>query len=238
MSVQNKDSKLINADCLEELKKLQDKSIDFILIDPPYELDNHGGGKSDFAQRQLVKDLHIDFISYGFDIIKVFKEVERVSKTINLICFCSNKQISKIMSYWEQKKLSTTLLVWDKPNPVPFGNGKHISNLEFIVYVRGKGATFNNLQQTKSFKYSSPSSKLRIHPTEKPVPLIERLIQLHTKENDIVLDCFSGSGSLAISCINTNRNYICIEKDEDYYHKSAERINNHLLKRSQQLFNE
>ena len=83
--------KLINGEALEQLKLIPTKSIDFVCIDPPYELDNHGGGKTDFAQRKLVKDLHIDFISNGFDIEKIFTEIERVSKTMNMVCFCSNK---------------------------------------------------------------------------------------------------------------------------------------------------
>jgi len=70
--------KLINGEALEQLRLIPTKSIDFVCIDPPYELDNHGGGKTDFAQRKLVKDLHIDFISNGFDIEKIFTEIEKV----------------------------------------------------------------------------------------------------------------------------------------------------------------
>ncbi len=51
---------LINGEAVEQLKLMPDKSVDFVCIDPPYELDNHGGGKTNFAQRKLVKDLHID----------------------------------------------------------------------------------------------------------------------------------------------------------------------------------
>ena len=86
------------------------------------------------------------------------------TETIKILLETLQKKGSKIMNYWEQKKYSVTLLVWDKPNPIPFGNGKHISNLEFIVYVRGKGATFNNLgvnEQKKTFNYPSPSSSKR-----------------------------------------------------------------------------
>ena len=88
---------------------LESKSVDFVCIDPPYELDNHGGGQSKEMKRQL-NDLHIDFISKGFDIEKVFTEIERISKVMNMVCFCSNKQVSKIMNYWEQKSIQLLCL--------------------------------------------------------------------------------------------------------------------------------
>jgi len=69
------------------------------------------------------------------------------------------------------------------------------------------------------------------HPTQKPVALLEYLIKTYTNEGDTVLDNCSGSGTTAIACINTNRNYICMEKDYEYYNKSIERI----LKHSNQL---
>jgi DNA modification methylase len=70
-----------------------------------------------------------------------------------------------------------------------------------------------------------------IHPTQKPVSLLEYLIKTYTNEGETVLDNCSGSGTTAIACINTNRNYICMEKDYEYYNKSIERI----LKHSNQL---
>ena len=76
-----------------------------------------------------------------------------------------------------------------------------------------------------------PSEGVLSHPTQKPVQLFEYLIKTYTNEGDTVLDNCSGSGTTAIACINTNRNYICMEKDSEYYNKSIERI----LKHSNQL---
>lgn len=229
-------NKIYNGLAEDLLPQIKSKSIDFVLIDPPYELDQSGSKNknSEIGNRKINSDKHLDFVANGFDIEGVFAEIERVSKTMNLICFCSNKQISKIMGYWENKGYSTTLLVWDKPNPIPFGNGKHISNLEFMVYVRGSGVTFNSIGQNKTFIYSSPSSSKRIHPTEKPIQLLQKLIQIHTKENDIVLDCFSGSGSTGEACIVQKRNYILIEKLKEYYDLSCKRID--VLLSQQSLF--
>jgi len=218
---------LINGEAVERIKLLKDKSIDFVLIDPPYKLDNHGGGKTDFAQRKLVKDLHIDFISNGFDMKDVFVEIERLQPTLNAVIFCSNKQVSEIMSYWERKKYSVTLLVWQKTNPVPFGNGKYISDLEFMIYIRGKNAIYNSIgykDQLKTFTYPAPSSKSRIHPTEKPQGILERLVKIHSNKNSTVLDCFGGSFSTALACLKLKRNFIGIEIDKDIYNVAKKRV--------------
>jgi DNA modification methylase len=63
------------------------------------------------------------------------------------------------------------------------------------------------------------------HPDQKPIVLIERIIKASSNENDIILDCFAGSGTTGIACINTNRNYILIEKEEKYYNMINDRIN-------------
>jgi site-specific DNA-methyltransferase (adenine-specific) len=218
---------LINGEAVTEMKKLQDNSIDFVLIDPPYKLDNHGGGKNGFKDRKLVKDLHIDFISKGFDVENVFNEIERLQPTLNAVIFCSNKQVSEIMSFWERKKKSVTLLVWQKTNPTPLSNGKYISDLEFMVFVRGKKAIYNSIgykDQLKTFTYPAPSSKKRIHPTEKPQEILERLIKIHSNEESTVLDCFGGSFSTGLSCLKLNRNFIGIEIDEDIYNTAKKRM--------------
>lgn len=216
-------------DCLEIMKDIEDNSVDMVIIDPPYENDNHGGGTTELAQRKLVKDLHIDFMSGGFDYDIVFKELLRICKIPNMMIFCSNKQVSKIMSYFEAiPKITTTLLVWHKTNPSPLCNGKYLSDCEFVVYVRGKGATFNNDTpfEFKHKVYTSPivSNKNRLHPAQKPIELLERYILLHSKENDIVLDVFMGSGSTGVACVNTNRNFIGIELDEGYFEIANKRI--------------
>ena len=132
------------------------------------------------------------------------------------------------MTYFENKKLSTTLLVWNKTNPIPLCNGKHISDIEFIVYVRGKGAIFNNsVDINKKYKvkrFPTMSSKQRVHPTQKPNDLLEELIQLHSIENSVVLDCFAGSFSTGVACMNTGRKFIGIEVDEKYFEIGKSRM--------------
>ena len=64
----------------------------------------------------------------------------------------------------------------------------------------------------------------RIHPTQKPVPLLVRILNLISKKGDTILDCFSGSGSTAVACMKSGREFIGFELDKEYYDKSIERI--------------
>ena len=221
-------NKIYNADCLIGMQRIPDKSIDCIITDPPYELESHGGGTTELSQRKLVKENHIEFISNGFNYDDVFQQMLRICKTPNFFIFCSNKQVSKVMTYFEKLDLSTTLLVWNKTNPSPLCNGKYLSDIEFIVYVRGKGATFNN-DTPFDFKrkvYTSPivSNKDRLHPTQKGIELIRRYILQHSNPNDVILDPFIGSGTTAIACINTKRNFIGFELEKKYFDIANKRI--------------
>lgn len=226
-------NKIIHGDCLDIIKQLPDKSIDLILTDPPYELNIHGGsGMGAFCERKLIKTKHIDFICHGFDYDTVFSEFVRICKKVNIYLFCSNQQITKIMNWFENKGYLVTLLVWHKTNAVPLVNNKYHSNAEFIICIREKGATFNNLpvaDSTKVFSLPYPHDKNRFHPTQKPLNLIEKLVKRKSNEGDLILDCFSGSATTAIACQNLKRNFICIEKDENFYIKSVERLENSKL---------
>ena len=227
MNIKDFENKIINADCLDILKQLPDKSIDFILTDPPYILDMNGGKGKAFGDRKLIKDKHIDFIAHDFDYEKVFNEFLRISKQVNIVIFCSNAQISRTMAFFERGGgYKVKLLVWDKPNPIPLCNNKLINNLEYIVWIKEDGSYFNNSLPTKdklmSFRYPAPQD--RIHPTEKPVELFSHLLNLFTKEGDLVLDCFSGSGVTARACHNLKRRFICVEKDKNYYEASVKKL--------------
>lgn len=226
MEIKDIENKIINADCMDILKQLPDKCIDLVLTDPPYELETCGGvGKSGLGARaKAVKD-NILFVSSGFDYKAVFNEFKRICNPLNLYIFCSNKQISKTMSFFENE-YPTTLLTWHKTNAIPLVNKTYHSNAEFIVCVRDNGSTFNNLgvaEQSKVISMPYPIGD-RIHPTQKPVELIQKLLRIKSNEGDLVLDCFSGSGTTAIACHKMKRRFICIEKDQQFYNASVKRL--------------
>lgn len=226
--------KITCADCLDILKQLPDKCVDLVLTDPPYLVETHGGKKSPLAQRAAKVRDSIEFMANDFDFYNVANELLRISN--NIVMFCSNAQISRTMAFFEEAGLKVNLCVWDKTNPAPLGFNKMVNNLEYIVVARGKGAYYNNdlpvEKKFMSFRYPTPANKE--HPATKPIELFSDLINLFSKENDIVLDCFSGSGTTAVACHNLKRRFICIEKDPEYAEKSRERLEQ--AQRQQTLF--
>ena len=110
----------------------------------------------------------------------------------------------------------------------PLYNGKYLSDCEFIVYAHGKGAVFNNdcPYEYKRKVYSSPivSNENRLHPGQKPVELLKRYILLHTMTGATVFDPYMGSGSTAIAAYNTERDFIGVELDKDYFSTAKQRL--------------
>lgn len=229
MDIKELENKIINADCLDIIKQLPNKSIDLVLTDPPYILTPHGGGKQGLGDRATKIRDEIDFISFDFDFENVSNELLRICKIPNIIMFCSSMQLGRTLCFFESKGLRADVLVWSKPNPAPLSNGKYISDIEYIVYVHTKGSPWNDnapIDYKKKTKiYPIITNKMdKQHPTQKPLSLITEMLSLHSFENDIVLDCFSGSGTTAIACHNLKRKFICIEKDKDYYDASLIRL--------------
>lgn len=231
-------NKIIHADSIDILKQLPDKCIDLVLTDPPYELNLRGGvGMGAFCGRKLIKTKHIDFIAHGFDYATYFNEFIRICKKVNLYIFCSNKQITKIMNWFESKGYIVNLLVWHKTNAVPLVNKKYLSNAEYIICVRENGTTFNNLsvaESTKVFSFPYPFSKNRFHPTQKPLELIKILIRRKSNKNDLILDPFLGSGTTAVAAYELGRNFIGVEKEEKFCKAANERLEN--IRGQQKLF--
>lgn len=89
---------------------------------------------------------------------------------------------------------------------------------------------------TTDIYFANPSGKGHLHPTQKPTKMLEFLIETYTNENQTVLDNCSGSGSTAVACINTNRKFILMEKDKEYYNKANERINKAIKQADRALF--
>jgi DNA modification methylase len=106
----------------------------------------------------------------------------------------------------------------------------YLSDTEYILFFRQSGAYFGGSVKTKKKFYISPlntvDKKLYQHPTCKPVELLKKYIINSSKEDDIVLDCFAGSGSLAQACLETNRNFLCCERDEKYVKVANDRLAN------------
>jgi DNA modification methylase len=201
-------NEIINADCLSVLPKIKSKSIDLVLTDIPYnEVDRPSNGL-----RKLNKG-HSDILT--FDLQKFLIEINRVCHGSHYI-FCGTLQISTILKYFKEEKLTTRICIWQKSNPSPM-NGQHmwLSGIECCAFAKNKNATFNEHCKAGIWKY--PCGRNKYHPTQKPLNLFKYLIETSTQPGDLVLDPCLGSGTTAIAAIQTKRNYIGIELFKDYY---------------------
>lgn len=122
-----------------------------------------------------------------------------------------------------------TILVWCKTNPIPTTNNNWLSDIEYCIYVRGEGVRLNDGYELKSKWYQSPINQsdkdLYKHPTIKPLELVKRHILHSTQPNDIVLDCFAGSGTTCLAAKETGRRYIGMEIDKEYHKIAVNRLN-------------
>ena len=218
--------KLYKGDCLEVLKEIEDSSIDLICIDPPYEMVCGGGGGA-FGKDKRNYHNEISPMTNGIS-ERVLDELVRVMKCINIYIWCSKDQIGKFIHYFENKGAKTDLISWHKTNPVPTCNNTYLSDTEYLLFFRSKGVKVYGSYATKKKYYVTPTNKedkkIYKHPTIKPLNIIENLITNSSKENDTVLDCFLGSGTTGVACINTNRKFIGIELDNNYFDIASKRI--------------
>lgn len=248
-------SNSIKGDCLIEMNNIPDKSVDLILTDLPYET-------TDCAWDILIpfepmwKQYHRVIKSNGA--IVLFGQ-EPFSSALRL----SNLSEYKYDWYWQKERLTNIFQVKSRPGKVietisVFYKEPPTYNVTKTLYEGtrrsnkigkgklGKLVDNNNSIPTEyvddgtrypiqliNFKRDILTSNL--HPTQKPVKLLEFLINIYTNEGETVLDSCSGSGSTGIACINTNREYILIEKDKDIFEIGSKRIADRLKEQQEDL---
>lgn len=217
------DATLYLGDCLEILPTLG--KVDAVVTDPPYDLSGSGPGASHFGM-SLSKFDSIDYktIINGVDYTSLFDAFGCLQNPLNGFVFCSNKQITKLMSECESRGLSTTLLIWHKTNSAPFANGVWRGDIEYIVHYRAKGAVFNGRAKDKTKVLSHPAVVDSSHPTVKPQPIIQRLVTNCSDVCQSILDPFMGSGTTGVACANLGRKFIGIELEPKYFDIACERI--------------
>jgi hypothetical protein len=198
---------LINKDCIEQMKTMDNNSIVLTLTDIPYDVVNREGGI-----RNLDKG-NADVLT--FDLDNFCKEIIRITKG-SIYVFCSTEQVSFIRKKFVDAGLSTRLCIWEKTNPSPMHGDKFwLSSIECCVFARKSKATFNEHCSSAVWR-ESIERKITHHPTPKPIKLLSRIIKASSNSGDLVFDPCLGSGSTAMACKLTNRNFIGCDIDENY----------------------
>lgn len=223
-----------NMDCLEYLKTIPDKSINLVLIDPPYEVSretNFRSGEETGRDTDRFR-VSMDFGEWdkGFTLLRdTVKECFRVlKKGGTFICFYDLWKITELKEYMEEAKFKQLRFIeWVKTNPVPINSKvNYLTNSREIALVGIKQSkpTFNSEYDNGIYNYPICHDKGRFHPTQKPLALIEELIKKHSNKGDNILDCFCGSGTCAVASINLERNFFGCELDKTYFKKSVDRL--------------
>ena len=219
--------KLLNGDCLELMKEIPNSSVDLVVSDVPYHIIS--GGCTNNAvyfksiptnvyakQGKIFKHNDIEFSEWLPSVYRVLKDNSHCYFMVN------GRNLKDLQTEAEKVGFKyQNLLVWDKGNCTP--TRYYLNACEFILFLRkGNAKNINNLGSKTII--SIPNVRNKSHPTEKPVDLMKILIKNSSNENDIVLDPFMGSGSSGIASIHTNRNFIGIELDKDYFDIAKKRI--------------
>ena len=206
---------LYNNNCMKILPTLDNKSVDLVVTDIPYDEVNRKHG----SLRKLDKG-KADIITFDLDMF--VSELARVTKG-SIYIFCGIEQVSNIRKILAQNKMSTRLCIWEKTNPSPMNGDKiWLSGIECCVFGRFSNATFNEHCKNTVFRY--PCGRNKLHPTQKPLELIEKLVLASSNEGDTVLDPCMGSGTTGVACKKNNRKFIGIEMDREFYNIASHRI--------------
>lgn len=240
-----KNGRFYNEDCFDAMREIPDGVIDMILCDLPY------------GTTACKWDTIIPFDKLWAEYFRVAKSTAAIvltaSQPFSSTLLTSNINNYRYSWIWEKSKSSNFLL--SKKQPLKNFEEVLIFSKETCLYnpqmTEGEAykarpgskvtevynPTKDNLHRNgsdgkrypKAIQYfkTAESEGPQLHPTQKPVALFEYLIKTYTNEGELVLDNTAGSGTTAIAAINTNRKWVCIEKEKEYYDKAIERIVNH-----------
>ena len=219
-------------DCLEGLAAIPDKSVDLIVTDPPYFLSmGHAGSRTNaqkLGSEQLTSNRTFNDLAICTPFYKqLFQEYARVLKEDGSFYFFTDwRGYAYYYPLLNAYLPVRNMLVWDKKSgPGSFYSFAH----ELIVFGTYKGKTKGgvgtNVWRMGAFNSGAKSTNgEKVHPTQKPWELIAKAIEDSTEPGAVVLDTFMGSGTTAVACLKTGRNYIGFELDEQYHAIAMQRI--------------
>ncbi len=222
---------LIHGDCLEKMKDIPDKSIDFVLTDIPYNISKKNNFKT-MKNRTGRNGTYFGEWDKEWDITTLSCLLPKIVDNGGILLFHSIEQLSDITKIFSDVMEYKDTIIWEKSNPMPRNRDRrYVSNVEMASWFVKKNAkwVFNRQSETYDscvYRYPSESGGgfIRYHPCQKNVKLLESLILRHTNSGDTILDPFMGSCSTGVACMNTGRKFIGIEKDDTYFEIAEKRI--------------
>lgn len=205
---------LIHGDCLEEMKKIPDGSVDISFTSPPYNRKRND-------KYENYDDTIDDYFGFLVNSIDELLRVTKGNVFINIQKNYYNKEeVFRLIGHYSKEICE--IFVWEKSNPMP-ASGFNITNAYEFIIVFGKSIK-SNKTYTKNHITTSTARMLKNHKAIMHPDIANFFIENFTREKDIVLDPFMGSGTTGVSCKKLNRNFIGIELDETYFNIAKKRI--------------
>ena len=209
------------------MKNIEDGSVDLVVADPPYKTITGGknNGKNAKRPKGVLNENNGLFEHQNIKISSWMPEIYRVLKEgSHCYIFTNSLNLQEMLNEATKAGFKLhNLLVWEKNNYTP--SQYYMKNCEYVLFLRkGKSKWINNIGDSKTVHKFNNIIGGKLHPTEKPVDLLEYYLLNSSELNDIVFDPFMGSGSTGVACLNTNRDFIGIELDERYFNIAQNRI--------------
>lgn len=221
MSIRIGSGTFLQGDCLEVMKSIPDGSVDMVCTDPPYGMDYQSNFRIE-QHEKIAGDKNLEWLP-------VFvQEAFRVAKNNSAhYFFCSYHQIDIFKQELQRHFKIKNLLVWEKNN-TSMGDlkGDFAPKAEFCWFVHKGRSLIRGKRDPNIFKFARTQNEL--HPTQKPVELIQYAIEKFSDPLDLILDPFAGSGTTAIAAENAGRRWTCIERDDRYYNAAIARVWEHV----------
>lgn len=202
---------------IDAVDKLMDgQKANFILTDPPYNQETEGGFKGSIGKSLKKQSADIEHMC-NFEpetVLPNFLLVMENNK-MNATVFCNKDLVPDYLNWARDCGFAFNILVWKKPSAIPLGGSYH-PDIEYCLVFR-KSAKFNTKQNNTTYsKVLEYKRESGLHPTMKPVGMLENQIKIVSDTNDICVDLFGGSGSTLIACEKLNRKAFVMELDPKY----------------------
>ena len=223
--------RIYNEDCLTGMRRMPDGCVDLCVTDPPYAFkatkgSGAFGSRSEDGRKGRAYHEELSSMSQGFA-TDWLDEVCRLCKIPNIYTFCSKDQMPQLLGYAVEHRLNYDILAWHKSNPIPTCSNKYLSDTEYIIFMRGRGASVYGTYDTKRKWWVQPvnnaDKRLYGHPTVKPLNIVRNLIVNSSRVGGVVLDPFLGTGTTAVAAVSEGRRFVGFETDGVYCRTAVER---------------
>jgi DNA modification methylase len=224
---------IFHGDSRELMKRIPTASVDFICTDPPYNLGKYSTGNIKMGWREDFNNDLAPWDSETLDPAQWRDEFLRVlAPTGNVFIFTSYNLIGKWHEVFDPVFDTFQFMVWHKTNPAPkLRKAGFLNSCELIVCLWNKGHTWNFGRQSEMHNFietpicmGNERIKSPKHPTQKPLAVMRKLIELASAPGDVVLDPFAGVASTGVAALELGRRFIGMEADADYFAAGRRRI--------------